>query len=316
VIDVYASQPWYADHLRPVYEALGEHAGDFIQKLARHHHGGIPNPRPVLVCSWGDMKTVQKLGYQHVALAQHGAGQSYPASKRPNYPSYPGGTGNEGVSLFLAPNRHSADRWKQAYPRARVEIVGCPKLATLPKRLPGPGPVVAVSFHWNFGMCPETMSVLPEYQSALIPLAKRYQVIGHGHPRRRDLPNVYRRTGIEHVPSFDQILKRADVYVFDNSSSGFEFAATGRPVVVLNGRSFRRDAHHGLRFWDAAGVGVNVNRPNDLMDGVARALADDPSAIADRERALDIVYQPRSGGARLMADAVIDWSIDVRRSAA
>jgi len=315
VIDVYASHPWYVDHLRPVYEALGEHQGELIQGFAKRHHL-VGTKRPILVCSWGDMATVRRLGYEHIALAQHGAGQSYPASKRPNYPSYPGGTGNEGVSLFLTPNRDSADRWKQSYPRARVEIVGCPKLDTLPRRLPGPGPVVAVSFHWNFGMCPETMSVLPEYQAALIPLAKQYQVIGHGHPRRRDLPNVYRRTGIEYVMSFDEILQRADVYVFDNSSSGFEFAATGRPVVVLNGRSFRRDAHHGLRFWDAVGVGVNVNRPGDLLEGVARALADGPSVAAERERALDIVYQPRSGGARLMADAVIDWSIDVRRSAA
>jgi hypothetical protein len=316
MIDVFASHPWYVDHLRPVYEALGDHQGTFIQKFANRNLLHERTRNPILVCSWGDMAIARRLGYQHIALAQHGAGQSYPASKRPNYPSYPGGSGNEGVSLFLTPNQHSADRWKKAYPRARVEVVGCPKLDTLPKRLPGPGPVVAVSFHWNFGMCPETLSVLPEYQSALIPLAKRYQVIGHGHPRRRDLPNVYRRTGIEHVPNFADILRRADVYVFDNSSSGFEFAATGRPVVVLNGRSFRRDAHHGLRFWDAAGVGVNVNRPGDLLDGVARALIDGPSDAAERERALDIVYQPRSGGARLMADAVIDWSIDVRRSAA
>lgn len=315
MIDVYASQPWYVDHLRPVYEALGDHQGDLIQKMDRRHHV-IGTKRPILVCSWGDMTTVRRLGYQHIALAQHGAGQSYRASKRPNYPSYPGGTGNEGVSLFLAPNKDCADRWRQAYPRARVETVGCPKLDTLPKRLPGPEPVVAVSFHWNFGMCPETMSVLPEYQSALVPLAKQYKVIGHGHPRRRDLANVYRRTGIEHVPSFADILRRADVYAFDNSSSGFEFAATGRPVVVLNGRSFRRDAHHGLRFWEAAGVGVNVNRPGDLLDGVVRALADGSSDAAERERALDIVYQPRSGGARLMADAVIDWSIDVQQSAA
>ena len=314
MIDVYCSQPWYADHLRPVFEALGDHAGAFIRTFAKHPRP--PVHHPVLVCSWGDMSTVRRLGYRHIALAQHGAGQSYAASKRPNYPSYPGGTGNDGVGLFLTPNKQSADRWHHAYPRARVEVVGCPKLDTLPKRLPGPGPVVAVSFHWNFGMCPETLSVLPEYMGALGALAREYRVIGHGHPRRRDLPMIYKRLGIEHVPSFDDILRRADLYAFDNSSSGFEFAATGRPVVVLNGRSFRRDAKHGLRFWDAAHVGVNVDRPNDLADGVGRALECHPADVTARERALDIVYQPRHGAARVMADVLIDWSLDRRGAAA
>jgi hypothetical protein len=315
MIDVYASQPWYLEHLRPIHEALEEHAGDLIQQFPRRQQPKTIN-RPIVVCSYGDMGTVRRLGYQHIALAQHGAGQSYAMSMRPDHPSYPGGRGNEGVSLFLAPNSHAANRWRKAYPKAQVEVVGCPKIETLPKREPGPGPVIAVSFHWNFGICPELMSVFAEYHAALIPLAKRFRVIGHGHPRRRDLPSAYRRMGIEYVPSFRDICRMADVYAFDNTSSGFEFAATGRPVVVLNGRSFRRDANHGLRFWDAAKVGVNVNRPNDLVVGVERALELRREDIDAREHALALVYQPRKGAARAASDALIAWSLDRTRAAA
>ena len=104
------------------------------------------------------------------------------------------------------------------------------------------------------------------------------------------------------------MLRQADLYVCDNSSSLFEFAATGRPVVVLNTPEYRRDVHHGLRFWDAASVGVNCDRPRDLDDAIGQALADAPKQQAARERALDIVYSPRTGGAQLAADALVEWA--------
>jgi hypothetical protein len=114
-------------------------------------------------------------------------------------------------------------------------------------------------------------------------LARRFTVIGHGHPRRSELASRYRRAGIEHVASFSEVCRRASIYVADNTSTLFEFAATGRPVVVLNARRYRRDVRHGLRFWDAAGVGPNVDRPRDLPDVVARALEDPPEFREKRE---------------------------------
>jgi hypothetical protein len=299
VIDIYASTPWYLDHLQPIADALGPDLGT-IHRLRPLKLRPTARTRTALVASYGDLKVVRKAGYDRFALIQHGAGQSYGDT----HPSFPGGRDQEDVGLFLVPNEHAADRWRRAYPRTPVAVVGCPKLDHLPSRGPGPGPVVAVSFHWEFRLCPETRSAFAEFVASLPVLAQQYRVLGHGHPRRREIGRVWRRMKVEHVTSFADICRRADVYVCDNSSSMFEFAATGRPVVVLNARGYRRDVSHGLRFWDAASVGVNVDRREDLLAGVERALELRPEDVAAREAALDLVYGVRSGSAQLAAAAI------------
>jgi hypothetical protein len=299
VIDIYASAPWYLDHLLPIADALGPDLGTIhrTRPLRLRVHA---RTRTALVASYGDLRVMRRAGYERFALMQHGAGQSYGN----DHPSFPGGRDQGDVGLFLAPNEHSADRWRRAYPRTPVAVVGCPKLDYLPARGPGPGPVVAVSFHWEFRLVPESRSAFAEFQASLPVLAEQYRVLGHGHPRRREIGRVWRRMKVEHVPSFADICRRADVYVCDNSSSMFEFAATGRPVVVLNASGYRRDVSHGLRFWDAAGVGVNVDRREDLLAGIERALEMRPEDVAAREAALDVVYGVRAGSAHLAAAAI------------
>lgn len=309
LVDAYASTPWYLDHLRPIMAALGPLAGQ--THTGRKFRARLPNMAPVaLVASYGDLTIARHLGYKRFVLTQHGAGQSYggePKNTRSDYPSYPGGRNHSDVGLFLVPNAHAAGRWHAKYPKATVRVVGCPKLDALPAREPGPSPVVAVSFHWEFKLFPETRSAWPEYARPVGELAKSYTLLGHGHPRRTDLRRYWFRTGVEQVRTFDEVCRRADVYVCDNSSTLFEFAATGRPVVVLNSKAYRRDVHHGLRFWDAASVGVQVDSGTQLTAAVARALELRPEDVEARERALDVVYQPRSGSAELAARAIAEW---------
>jgi glycosyltransferase involved in cell wall biosynthesis len=245
-------------------------------------------------------------GREMVALGQHGAGQSYSSE----HSAYPGGRNQERASLFLVPNRHAEARTRHAYPRARVELVGCPKLDTLPTKERTGEPVVAFSFHWSSStIAPEMVSAWDHYHAAMVAAAKHRRVIGHAHPRQMSkVHRWYRKAGIDIVPSFADVLRRADLYVVDNSSSLFEFAATGRPVVVLNIPTYRREVNHGLRFWDAAGVGVNCDRPADLDDAITEALEDSAATRARREAALDIVYTPRRGGAELAAAALVDWA--------
>ena len=113
------------------------------------------------------------------------------------------------------------------------------------------------------------------------------------------------------MPDFADVCRRADVYITDNSSTLFEFAATGRPVVVLNAPEFRRNVNHGLRFWEAATVGVQVDHPRDLVAAVASALEDPEPSQNAREAALAIVYTYRSGGASRAAAALSDWAAPV-----
>ena len=227
-------------------------------------------------------------------------------------PSYAGGVDRGDTELFLVPNEYAAGLWRTAYPGARVEVIGCPRLDELPPREPGPGPVVAVSFHWPASVAPESGTAIGWYSRALPELASRFRVIGHAHPKGdwpRRAERIFRRSGIEFVRDFDDVCRQADVYACDNSSTLFEFASTGRPVVVLNQPAYRRRVHHGLRFWEASTVGVNVERPADLVAGVVRALEDREADRQAREAALHIVYAHRSGAAGRAAAAIAGYAM-------
>lgn len=333
-MDVLATERHFVDHLAPVWDALpAQQRGRFLvdpQLVAHAASLGIeatpveratrplyPRPNfggpPLLVASYGDIKVGRRMGYGPFVFIEHGAGQSYAGSRGASgrNGSYAGGEDREDVGLFLVPNQHSADRFGTVYPDARVEIVGSPRLDTLPAREAGPGPVVCISFHWNLYLCPETSSAFGEYRRVLGDLAARFTTIGHAHPRAdwpRQLARQYAHFGIPFVAEFADVCRMADIYVCDNSSTIFEFAATGRPVVVLNSKAYRRNVDHGLRFWEAADVGLQVERPEDLVAAVESALEDAPARQRAREDALAIVYAHRSGAAQRAAQAIVAWS--------
>lgn len=304
-----AQRPHHQAHLAPVAQLVG----DWTPRRA--------GPDSVaLVASYGDLAYARRRGYRRIVLMQHGAGQSYGGDRRTaHHPAYPGGDDNDDVGLFIVPNQHAADRWRERYPAARVEVAGCPRLAVLPRRAGSLGieaaavrePTVAVSFHWNYHGIPEMRSAFDWYRGGLAELARQYHVIGHAHPKRRDLAAWYPAHGIEYVADFDEVLRRADVYVCDNSSSMFEFATTGRPVVVLSAPWYRRGVQHGLRFWEASGVGVGCEQPAELGAAVQAALEDGWVSRRARELALDRVYHGwrRPGAAvGLAAGAILGWA--------
>jgi len=260
--------------------------------------------RPVIVASNGDLKRVRKMGYTRIIRMEHGAGQNYGT----DHGSYAGGKGSDDVGLFLTPNQYSADLWQKAYPGARVEVVGCPKLDTLPAKNPIHPLTVAISFHWDCHLVPETVSAFQHYRYVLPELREAVNLIGHGHPRAFSGPPMlgrrYRRAQVDQVPDFNDVCRQADLYITDNSSSLYEFAATGRPVVVLNAPWYRRDVHHGLRFWDAI-PGPQVDHPKDLIPTVLKALETDTTDM--RESALAKVYAYREGAAERAARIIEEW---------
>ena len=330
-IDVIAYEPHFVDHTAPVWLALPARlrgrfltdpdlvprarrlgVTDVLSIAAPRPRPAMPAPRfdgpPALVSSYGDLKKARRMGYGPFVFLEHGIGQSYAGDRAAaSHASYSGGDDRDDVGLYLVPGPDPAARWRARYPEARVETIGCPKLDTLPAREPGPGPVVAISFHFPCSVTPETRPTIGHFAPAFAALRERFTLIGHAHPRLYSAERDYRRARVEYVPDFADVCRRADVYVCDNSSTLYEFAATGRPVVVLNGPGYRRHVTHGLRFWQAADVGIQVDDPRDLPDAIAEALEDAPERKAARERALDMVYAHRSGAAKRAAAAIASW---------
>lgn len=322
VIDLSAREAHFLDHLAPVWRALPEHVrgGIYVpdERVAAHarHLGLSPvlhgwpargtKLGPVLCAAWGDLRVVARTRRPAI-LFEHGAGQSYGN----RHHSYAGGMGRETVSLFVVPNAQAADRNLARYPGTPNAVVGCPKVDELLDLEPPTGPLTAaVSFHWRCKVAPETGSALddfaPELGRARRTLAKAgVELIGHAHPRiLAEARALYTTAGIETVDSFAEVVARAHLYAVDNSSTLYEFAALDRPVVVLNARAYRREVHHGLRFWTEADVGVNAD-PGGLARAVLRALKDPPEVAASRRAAVARTYPVRDGTSADRAAAAI-----------
>lgn len=328
-MDAIALEPQFLDHLAPVWQRLPASArGRFLvdpSLIERARAKGIeavpqerpphtvayPPPRfdgpPMLVASYGDIKEARRLGYGPFAFLEHGAGQAYGTANG----SYAGGPDRADNELIMVPSESCAQTWRAAYPAARVEVVGCPRLDDLPRREPGPL-TIALSFHWPapISISGYAGTALGDYLGVLPELVKAYNVIGHAHPKG-DWParmqRQYRRLGIPFVADFDDVCRQADLYVCDNSSTLPEFASTGRPVVLLNARHWHRKGSVGGRFWDWAHLGVNVDRPEQLLPAVAEALEDAPERQAAREDALGVVYGYRKGGAERAEREIVSW---------
>lgn len=325
-VDLLASERHFLDHLAPiwhalpaerrgevhVYDQLLEHAKSLglVGKGHRSTGGAAQLLRGrrgvVMTASYRDLKTARDAGRQ-VVYAEHGAGQSY----SDNQTSYAGGANRLGVCLLLVPGEHPAERNRRTHPAIRQEVVGSPKMDAWHLREPkvrGDKPVVAVSFHWDCQLFPEARSAWDHYRKAIPQLAvdERWKLLGHGHPRiLEQLRRVYEANGVEVVPDFHQVLERADVYCVDNSSTLFEFASTDRPVVVMNCPLYRRNVEHGLRFWECADVGVQVDQADQLVAGIARALEDAPEQQHARRRAVARVYRFTDGRASERAASAI-----------
>jgi hypothetical protein len=330
-----ARRQQFAEHLAPVWLALPEEArgpfivwGDATQAAAERMGVTVSRRRkrsdqryelepmqgqPIVVAGSHDMLKAYQVGGQ-IALLTHGIGQSYSGRKdmAAHHVGSPGGLTRNMVSLFLHPGG---------------DPVGSPMLDMLPRKpRTGAEPVIAVATHWcpTMPVCPEVHGALlcPHHggwygiHDALVALSRRYQVIGHGHPRLFEaglIQPMWEGMGIEVVESFDEVCRRADLLVADNTSVVYEFAATGRPVVLLDPPWYDRNVAHGLRFWVASHVGPQVSDPRSLTDKVTEGLS--ARGWRDQEEALDMVFGHRDHAAERAAVVLLDW-LGERRMAA
>lgn len=321
-LDVFASLPHYRDHLRAVWEACGADGtwwstfgdDDTEQMPGR----GWPHPsRPVLVASFAD---AQKVAGRPIIHLEHGAGQRYAGDPDGAYhPSYAGGIGMpDSVVLFLTPGVAGARAWRDAYPHVPAEAIGCPKLdrwtragtaLASARRLRAGRPTVALTFHWDCTLVPETRTALWHYDDQLPQIvaglrSAGFNVIGHEHPRwQGKLLARWHELGVPTTPDPEAVFASAHVLIADNTSLMYEAAACGMQVVALNAPWYRKDIEHGLRFWSAV-PGIQVDRPADVVGATCAAL--DGRYDALRVVACSAAYRYLDGKAAERAAAAIE----------
>ena len=302
-IDFLASLPHFADHLAPVWHALTPdergafHCPPSLRATMKRH--GIapqvtsgrlePTPNPVVVASSHDMERARG-ARRPVIFMEHGAGQSYVGVTST---SYIGSTDRRGCLAVLVPSEAAAERQRAATPDIPVHVVGCPKLdGWIDTTTGNDHPIPAFTHHWDCKVVPETRSGWPVYRDTYPAVAARWpDAIMHAHPRTFERQrHTLNRSKMRVVDTFAEVLASADLLVADNTSAIFEFAATGRPVVLLDLPWYRHDVHHGGRFWEWADIGYRCGRPQDLISTIEAALADPPPVAASRREIVGMVY--------------------------
>lgn len=328
LIDCYASASNYLEHVLPVWLTFDPEERGMAYIPPRLHDralaagvsaeelsGSVPGPAPraMLVASWSDER---KCGGRPIVYMEHGAGQSYFRDRlSARNESFPGGRGHERVVLFLTPGPMAAARWREWYPEAPVIEVGCPKLDTWHTRdltVTAAVPTVAlsrtvaISFHGDVRLIPETRNAWAWYHTELGALSERFDLLGHAHRRFWGIAERrYRQLGIRATPDFADVLDQAAVYIVDNSSTAVEFMSLDRPVVLMNAPWYRRDIEHGGRFWEWAEAANTVDTRAQLAAAITDALEHPERYAAQRQRILAGVYAACDGAAAARAaDAI------------
>lgn len=249
---------------------------------------------------------------------EHGAGQRYLSTNSlplAGAGAYSGGPGHERTILFLCPSETVAGRWRETYPNTPATAVGCPRLDWWHAH-PGTGgggdrPTLAITFHSDARVCPESASAWRHYEPHLKVAIGRlraagWEVLGHAHPRiRGTLERFWSGVEVEMLPRLDDVFRRADVLAFDNTSAGPEFASTGRPIIFMDAPWWRRHVNHGGRFWDWPQGQISIDHADQLPTAAERAYARSPEVEAARTRMVRAVYFATDGHATERAVAAV-----------
>lgn len=318
---MFASEPHYLRHMLPVWKKLPEeYRGDFMcldkvrpyaemvgLETSGHRHN---SQRAMLNASYKDFTLCRRHGYK--VLMEHGIGQTYE-----DYSGYyAGGPYRELVDLFLCPNIQTKLANEQVYLDIPAEVVGTPSMDYWHRLVDSSHPAkvereggFTISFHWQpKSGVPEMGSAVTHYSRIFSDIQSYFgNVSGHGHPRIEDqLRRIY---GVSGIPwrNYSDVLRTTEVYICDNSSTMYEFASLDLPVVVLNAPWMRRDVNQGLRFWDFADVGIQVDEPEQLALAIEVAMIDPPEVQERRREITDWLYPYRGYAADKAAKVLVKY---------
>lgn len=325
-VHAFASQRHFVDHLAPIWHALDpDERGTFYvhdrttaawaatrrgldvtvtRTMPGRQRTEVAGHQPhVLVASSSDLASVTLQHRRRAVFVEHGAGQTYrgvAGTEAATSGGYAGGEGRSAVDLFLCPNPTVAAANAARYRSTPAVVVGCPKL----DRFAGFGPHLdgppAVAWHWDCKLTPETRTAWPHYRPWW-ETARPQRIIGHAHPRIAGAMSRWWPTvGAEWQPDLDAVLERCGVFAADNTSAMFEAVALGIPVVVLNAPWYRRHVDHGLRFWEFADMGPQVDEPGRLVEALDEARTE-PEYRIRRAEVAAAVFGPIDGKAAVRA---------------
>ena len=307
-IDFLATEEHFAEHLLPLYHKLPEkHKGNFYTTQQATNVPWSTHDNRVEIIKKINSSNKERLLFlaslltdiaekinRPIGWINHGAGQTYDTAKW-RYKDH------NNLHLCICSNEHYYNYVLNNSKCRNIAIIGTPKLDKWYnyKKPKNDMPIIAISFHHDRQACSESMSAFPHFEEVLPQLftQQKWKILGHGHPRMIDkLIKIYNQYNIEYTKDFDEVLRRADLYICDHMSTLYEFATVdNKPVVVLNAPWYRRDVEHGLRFWEHSDVGINCNNPEDLFDCIEEALEDKPEQQMLRQKCLNAVYKYRDG---------------------
>lgn len=283
VIHAYATQEHYIDHLAPIWHVLSRRGTFYVtprrtmfdaaERENIHAHGSTPYHTDLTVIVAGGMDLA---ALRNPVLIEHGAGQSYHDLA---HVAWSGGTDRDKVRLFIVPNHDVAKRNLSRYPTT-PNVIAAPRVEQLLLRAAVPGAgrdLVVFGRHWTSALLPELLSAWPHHFEAIRDYCRGSHGMAalHFHPRCADVGRTLAKEwDVEYIATWEEVVRRACLYVVDNSSTGFEFAAMPgyRPVVWLNAPHYRRDVEQGLRFWKHVDVGDQCDEPEDLHAAIDNAL--------------------------------------------
>lgn len=260
-----ARWPHLGEHLAAIHRHLNDDIrGEFIvDRQARANKAWGPKDI-VMVASYLDIEAARG---RPVIYVEHGAGQRYEGANPRAARYYHGSDHPENVIGYICPRQDVADSWGRP-----AIAVGSPICD--PYELYAPERCAAITFHWN-GAAPDKVGV-PEAGTALehyvndlgriVDALRRdgYEVLAHGHPRFNHMHSVWKKLGMTMV-SADEVRRRAQLLIADNTSLMYEMSYLMRDVVALNAPWYRRDVDHGLRFWSHV-PGTQVDGPDELIE--------------------------------------------------
>ena len=345
-VEFIVSERQYLDHLPQVYKALPDYlqglfhvSGELLQKLSmakgipkekiRVFHLGKENPvltpgDDVMTVAIKDARLAKECGgpRKRIYMGEHGCGQTYNSGNG----SYAGGLDRGFLALCLVPGDIPYKKQIANYPNIPCVRIGCPKLDFF-KGYKKPDKIlqlhemtIGISFHYSCTVCPETGTAWPFFWNSVAKLIRdnpETQFLGHAHPRAMNgdvltkwLQLQTECSNLKVTDDFNHILVKADLYIMDQSSTIFEFAALDKPVILMNSPHFRKNVHHGMRFWELADIGVNVEYKEDMEAAVKRAILGEmqDSYSAKRKAYTQIVYSvPIGEAAQACAQAIIDF---------